>query len=292
MADQSLNVAASSPIATRGADDNGFRRGLLAALALHSLLLLGLWQAKPRVIGDPAGSDDAISVEIVSAGDMGAAGPAEAQAAEQAAAVPPPVPAPEAATEKADPAPQPAEKPSETPPEKLAATAPLPELTDMADLFALSDPKVQPKPAETATHEHRDQPSAQPKKSKPVQTSKLDLSVPDTMLSAGATASGLSASSTRPPNITRSSQNDVFGRAVIAALRATMPPPDWPPNRVTIRILLNEQGNAIDVSVIRHSDDATFDQAVRFSALQANFPIPPGGSTTDDRIFIVTYIYH
>src|SRR5262249_48334318 len=48
---------------------------------------------------------------------------------------------------------------------------------------------------------------------------------------------GRDASVGRPPNITRSGENDEFGRGVVRALRRTMPGPSGVAGRVTIRLL-------------------------------------------------------
>ena len=102
----------------------------------------------------------------------------------------------------------------------------------------------------------------------------------------------LSATVARPAGITRSGENDDFGRGVIRALRQTMPPHRRIYGRVTIRLLLNESGNLAEVQVIGNSTDASLDQSVLFASKQSSFPLPPKGATVADRTFLVTYIYN
>jgi protein TonB len=95
----------------------------------------------------------------------------------------------------------------------------------------------------------------------------------------------------RPQNITRSGENDEFGRGVVRALRRTMPSPSPIVGRVTIRLFLSESGNLVESVLVRSSGNPHLDQSVLFAAKQSSFPIPPAGSTTSDRTFLVTYIY-
>lgn len=286
------------------AEDRAFRRALAAAGLLHALFLVSFWHAEPRVVGDLNGTDDPITVEIVTPGEAGSPGASAARAEPAPARPPEPELKP---TEPAEPAPPQtppppaeavaAEPPAPTPPvDKPAAAQAIQSLSETPDLFTLPDPsRAKTDASQAARQPGHQKPSDQPKDQarKPaVKTSRLDLSLPNTFATEEGAAGGFSAASTRPPNITRSPQNDEFGRRVIAALRVTMPPPLGPPNRVTIRILLSDKGNVVDVHVIRRSDDASLDQSVVYAALQASYPIPPGGSTAIDRTFLVTYIYH
>src|SRR5690606_4442020 len=95
----------------------------------------------------------------------------------------------------------------------------------------------------------------------------------------------------RPPGITRSGANDEFARGVIRALQETMPQLRNTLGRVTIRILLNENGNIERVSLVRSSEDSRLDQSVIFAAKQTSYPLPPGNSNVADRTFLITYIY-
>src|SRR5262249_16567513 len=114
----------------------------------------------------------------------------------------------------------------------------------------------------------------------------LELSLPDAALAPA----GRSAAFARPPNITRSGENDEFGRAVIRALRRTMPGSDKL-GQVTVRLFLSETGNLLEARLVRSGGDPIMDQNVLFAAKQASFPIPPNGATVADRTFLRTYVY-
>jgi TonB family protein len=103
---------------------------------------------------------------------------------------------------------------------------------------------------------------------------------------------GRSASFARPAGITRSGENDDFGRGVIRALRQTFPTAGAVPGRVTVRFLLSENGNLVEVRLISSAGIPLLDQNVVFAVKQTNFPIPPAGASAADRTFLVTYIYH
>jgi TonB family protein len=144
------------------------------------------------------------------------------------------------------------------------------------------------KPPET------DAPSPPPKRAaKPVQpqqpkaTPPLQLSLPDAAITPG----GPSAAFTRPAGITRSGENDEFGRGVIRALRKSMPDPGTMRGRVTVRFLLSDNGNLIEVRLVRSSGDPMLDQSVLFAVKQSSFPFPPRNAPLVDRTFLVTYIY-
>lgn len=283
-------------------DDRAFRRALAAAALLHALFLVGLWEAKPRIVGDLNGTDDPITVEIMTPGEQAVPG----AAAPPASPAPPPAPEPDLKPSETGEAPSP--QTSAQPPQAVAAAPPAPSetkpqaalpaqtLSETPDLFTLPDPsRARPDSAQAPKPQARQKPTEQRHdqgRKPPVRTSKLDLTLPDKLSVEEGAAGAYSAASTRPPNITRSPQNDEFGRGVIRALRMTMPPPLGTSNQVTIRFVLTEQGNILEVKVIRPSADPSFDRSVVYSAMQASFPLPPGGSTEPDRTFIVTYIYH
>jgi TonB family protein len=102
---------------------------------------------------------------------------------------------------------------------------------------------------------------------------------------------GLGAAVSRPPGITRSGENDDFARGVIRALRQTMPAPSGVRGRVTVRLLLNDNGNLVEVALLRAADDPILTQSIVFAVRQASFPFPPAGANLADRTFMVTYIY-
>jgi len=62
-------------------------------------------------------------------------------------------------------------------------------------------------------------------------------------------------------------------------------------SQVTVRLLLSETGNLVEVRLVRSGGDPILDQNVVFAVKQSNFPIPPVGSTILDRTFMVTYVY-
>ena len=81
--------------------------------------------------------------------------------------------------------------------------------------------------------------------------------------------------------------NDAFARAVIRALQQTMPQLTNALGRVTVRILLSENGNVVS-ALLGGAKDTALNQDVVFAAQQTSYPIPPSGSTTADRTFMVT----
>ena len=68
----------------------------------------------------------------------------------------------------------------------------------------------------------------------------------------------------RPPGATRSGENDEFGRGVIRALRQTMPGPAGQLGRVTVKLLLSNNGNLVEVQLIRSAGIPGLDQSVVF----------------------------
>jgi protein TonB len=94
----------------------------------------------------------------------------------------------------------------------------------------------------------------------------------------------------RPPGITRSGENDEFARNVIRALQKTMPR-ERALGRVTVRIVLSENGSRADVQLLKSGGDSDLDFNVMFAARQTAYPFPPQKSTVVDRTFTVTYIY-
>ena len=115
----------------------------------------------------------------------------------------------------------------------------------------------------------------------------LDFSLPSNFsLPSGGGGSAV----TRPAGITRSGENDDFGRDVIRALRKTMPAENTI-SRVTVRFVLSPNGDLVDLQMVKGSGNPYLDQAVMFAVRQSVFPFPPKGSTAVDRVFMVTYIY-
>jgi TonB family protein len=94
----------------------------------------------------------------------------------------------------------------------------------------------------------------------------------------------------RPSGITHSAENDMFGRAVIRAMRETMPKSDKT-GRVTIRLVLSDNGQLQEIYFVIGSGDPNMDRSVMSAVTQTRFPLPPEGATVVDRTFIVDYIY-
>jgi len=225
-------------------------------------------------MGEREGRPDGISVILVDAADL-----------ESRDTVPPLVdPTPPGSDTAARPskpsqAIQPAPAPAPAPKEATAREVER-EKTD-----ALPLPDLPGKESGTAP------PTKSQPKPKPTPKNQLDpplqLSMPDMALPAV----GRSAAVARPPGYTRSGENDDFARGVIRALRQTMPAPTGTLGRVTVRIVLTDNGNLQEVAVVRPADDPSMTQNVVFAVKQASFPFPPAGSPPVDRIFLVTYIY-
>ncbi len=266
----------------------GFWIGVMCAVAVHALLILGVGRSSPRHVGDPAGSPDAIAVELVTEADLKSL---------ETVAMPPaggtPAPPPQPATpppQSAAPAPQqpevapapPAETPAPQPKQEAAPAASEPALPDLADLSPL------PEKAKPAEKESKPEP---PAKKKPAPQTRLDLSPPESMQEAPSAGPGRSESFTRPPGVTRSGQNDEFGIGVVRALRKTMPPPTGVLGRVRVRLILNENGDLAEVRVVESSGNSRLDQSVVFAVKQTTFPFPPVGASLIDRTFLIGYVY-
>ena len=105
----------------------------------------------------------------------------------------------------------------------------------------------------------------------------------------------------RPPDITRSAENDEFGRNVIRALKSTMPRARTI-GRITIRLLLDETGKLLEVRAIKTEGDpqniapakyaAEMERNVLNAVKRAHFPHPPKGATISDRSFLARYVYY
>jgi len=252
--------------ATRSRRQPIFFIALFGAAAVHAALILGMIGSPPRYIGDPDGSSRVINVELIDEAELQNSAPSTSGSDN----------APSAAATIA-PRPQP-EVPRLSEPDLSQQTAERPSLETQRPMV--------PSPQDTA--EERQVTEIVPKfeLNPPAQ---LDLRVPFTATTSGA--QGGSSGATRPPGITRSGENDKFGRDVIRSLRKTMPPPTGIKGRVTIRIFLDEQGNISKAELVQSGGNPELDRSVLFSAQQATFPYPPNGATVADRTFRVTYVY-
>ena len=287
-----LSATGPVPFAGPAAPDRSFRLALACAFALHALVLFGAYGLRHtslRELGEPDGQRDAMLVELVDAGDL----PGEQAAASAPAAPPPVLPTPAPPEPLAEPvppsppepqlaaaaAPAPVPPAAQAPPPPEKKTAALAPDKMSPDLLILPDPSRATGGGNTGVKEKPKQPAP-------------NLSLQWRMPSPSNTPIGRSASVSRPPGGTRSGENDEFGRGVIRALRQTMPNGGGIVGRVTIRLLLSETGNIVEVRIVRNSDDPILNQNVAFAARQSNFPIPPTASTLNDRTFVVTYVYN
>ncbi len=214
---------------------------------------------------------------------------------------------------------QPAEAAPTPPPETAQPAEAPPSAGDAAKLAAealaameeapVADLSEQPKPPETPKEAAKEVPKQEAPKQEPkkveakkppakqqakqpqkrTQTSALDLSVPYDGAESNQDA-GSSSAVQRPPGITRSGENDEFARNVIRALQKTMPR-ERARGRVTVRILLNENGSRADVKLLASGGNPDLDFNVMFAARQTAYPFPPKNATLVDRTFTVTYIY-
>lgn len=287
---------------------------LAVAAMVHAAALVGIMRSAPHRVGDPNGAADAIDVEIIDEAalhkKMGLPDPTESVAATPpSASTPPPAEQPQAEPEQ-----QPEQQTEQPPPPQEAPAAeatpqqeapkPAPEVPAEEAAPALpspapeketpkeakkSEPEPAPKPAPKAEAEAKPKPKVEPKPKVP---KTLDLSVPlnlDGEPSSGSSPQNSGVS--RPPGITRSGENDRFGRDVIRALKRTMPAPMGIRGRVTIKIVLNKRGNVASVTLVQSGGNRSLDGEVLFAAGQTSFPFPPKGATEVDRTFLVTYIY-
>jgi periplasmic protein TonB len=281
-------------VALRDTRERSFWIGLACAAIVHAAVIVGAVRSLPRQMGEASGRPDGISVELVDAADLqskntfaedgsqpGAQTPAQKQPPSQATPpAPPPVP-PADTAQPAPPAPEQKADPRAAEKQDLPA---LPEAADQSKAATKPAPAKKPQPAEQPP---QPQPQPQPKP-QPQQKQALQFDLPPEVFVAPGTRGAAVA---RPPGVTRSGENDEFGRGVIRALRKTMPSSSVL-GRVTVRFFLSGNGNLVDVRLVGPSGDPVLNQNVVFAVKQSSFPIPPSGSTEVDRTFMVTYVYH
>ena len=235
--------------------------GLACAAAIHALLILGAYRSPTRQLGERNGAPDVLNVDLIDEADfMGR----NAAPSREDAGAPEPHPPREPTTAEAE----------------AKASRPANEDKQIPDLFSLSDLAATQNGAELSMKEMSGR------------LPQLDLSPPAYSSNALITSPNRGAALARPSDITRSGENDEFGRGVIRALRKTMPSLRDTTGRVTVRLFLSETGNLTEVQLVRSSGDSQLDQSVVFAVKQSSFPIPPNGSTRSDRTFLVTYIYN
>jgi periplasmic protein TonB len=288
-------LAAGRRLATvANVQDNRFRIAVALAAAVHAALIIGAMRSPPRQMGERSGRADGISVVLVDAADLKSKNTFGEDGGAPGKIPRPPAPTPVAPQrqppEKSD-LPQPNSLPSPPAPEKATPTSrPVDEqksalrAIEKHTLESLVPPTLAPAPNDAAA---KPPPKAEPK-AEPKPKPPLDLAIPDIPVAPGARGAAVA----RPPGATRSGENDEFGRGVIRALRQTMPGPAGQRGRVTVKLLLSNNGNLVEVQLIRGAGIPGLDQSVVFAVRQASFPIPPMGSSSVDRTFLVTYIYN
>lgn len=267
--------------------DRQFQIGLACAALVHLLIIVGMLADKGlgRRMGEPDADPDGVSVVIVDAADlksrttvpseMPAMPPPQAQPQPQRPPAPPQPPQPEPQEQVDQPEPAP----------KQAAAPPVPKQPPPQDPDAPGEPP--PPQARPQTKQQR-QAAARPANPAPSAPPALNLNINP---APAFHSRGGSFAPTRPPGITRSGENDEFGRGVIRALQRTVPQLVNTVGRVTVRIVINPKGNLGSVDVLRPSGVGNIDQSVVFAVKQSSFPIPPDNSTDVDRTFFVTYIF-
>lgn len=289
-------------VAVPNPQERVFGTALACALIVHAALIIGFTRAPVRQMGEKGGRPDGISVELVEAADLnsknsvvteGAPGIAGLPAPPPTKATPPPPepkqekstpqPVPREAIELAPPPPEKAAKADASVPEEKKQETPLWPLDQQA--LDLVHPPERPPPAKSQQREAVAVPKPPAKPAQPQASQQLK--IPD----APFLPSGGSTGFARPAGITRSGENDEFGRGVIRALRKTMPPARPEPAQVTVRFVLSDYGNLVELRLERSSGDPVIDQSVIFSVKQSSFPFPPVNAPIVDRTFLVTYVY-
>lgn len=270
---------------TRNQRQPVFWIALSCAAAVHAALLLGLARSSPRYLGDPSGSKNAIDVEIVDAAELRGKTRRPSAPVAQPAAPAAQTASSAAETPLAEPTP-----PSESAPSQQTAAVPALE-TEKPKAPLSADKAAKPAPPKDSAKKEEDKREEErPERARLKPPEQLDLSLPWNLAMQGGSSGGDSSAS-RPPGITRSGENDRFGRAVIRALKKTMPHKTGIKSRVTIRLFLNKRGNVAKLRLVQSGGNQELDQDVLFSARQTSFPFPPKGATVADRTFLVTYVY-
>ena len=251
--------------------DRSFWAGLASAALVHLALIALVGQDAAKSGRATSGGNSSLNVDVVSEDELQrlfGAQPPDEKVTETATEVVSARPTPEVA--------EPAPKPADPSPR----TALQLDDTDLSGLLSLK-----PAPAQQRTA------AADPRPATGGQASpKIDFNLPAGAMLDGS-SSGRSTGVSRPAGITQSGENDAFGRGVIDALRKTMPDSRGKVLRLTVRVILNAQGNLAEARVVTSSGYPMLDQDVLFSIKQSNFPIPAAGLKPVDWIFVVTYIY-
>jgi periplasmic protein TonB len=291
-----------APAVARKPQERAFWVALACAAVAHTVLVAGFVRSLPqRQMGEKGGMPEGVSVAMVDAADL-ASSITFAKTGGPASPIPQVRPAPptqkEAVTLMEDPPPKTApppdtQEPERAPPHEAAKQGGVRNERDEGTSAWPIDPQaleaVSP-PGQTAKPRASDD-ASKPAVKRPEQPkaagAPLQLSLPDVPIVPG----GGGAAFARPAGITRSGENDEFGRSVIRALRKTMPDMDPVRGSVTVRLLLSQDGNLVEVHLVKSSGNPIMDQSVIFAVRQSSFPFPPPKAPPVDRTFVVTYIY-
>jgi periplasmic protein TonB len=306
-ADSKVQATATSGTArARPKRGNGRERAFVVALSIaavaHIALIAGFVRALPqRQMGEKSGRTDGVSVAMVDAADLASQG-TFAERAQQPRPRMQVRPAPPTPSEVARVEEQPQEKTTPRPKEQPAPELVSPDEAALQgkegreqklesvpwpiDLNALEqgfspDRPVKPRDAAVAR-----QTAKPPEQRQTASASPLQLTLPDSAIPLEELFSY-----SRPAGYTRSGENDEFGRAVIRALRKTMPDMSSTRGRVPVRLVVSQNGNLAELRLARSSGNPLLDQAVMFAVQQTSFPFPPPNAPPIDRTFLVTYIY-
>jgi protein TonB len=301
-ADPKTHAAARSipkrtPAVARKPQERAFWVALACAAVAHTALVAGFVRSLPqRQMGEKGGTTEGVSVAMVDAADLASSntlakdgGPASPIEPTRPAPPPPKEaePTPTAAAPPADKqAPEPvapsgAPKQDSVSKKRKEETSPWP--IDPQALEGVFPPDRTARPRES---DNASKPAVKTPEQRKAAGAPLQLSLPDAPIAPGG-----GTAFTRPAGITRSGENDEFGRGVIRALRRTMPDLDSERGSVTVRLLLSQDGNLVEVQLVRSSGNPIMDQNVMFAVRQSNFPFPPPNAPPVDRTFVVTYIY-
>jgi TonB family protein len=293
---------ARAPAVTRKPHERAFWVALACAAIAHVVLVAGFVRSLPqRQMGEKGGAPEGVSVAMVDAADL-ASGNTFSREGGSASQSRPARPVPPTRDEAAA---VPEEPPPRTVPPQPDTRAPEPAppresarqdndrkerekgtsawSIDTQALEALSPPEQASKPREPDAASKPAVRTPEQRKAGPP----LQLSLPDGPVVPG----GGGAAFARPAGITRSGENDEFGRGVIRALRKTMPDMDAARGNVTVRLLLSQDGNLVELHLVRSSGNPKLDQSVMFAVRQSSFPFPPAKAPLVDRTFVITYIY-
>ena len=293
----SVNALARQQASSRNEWPRGFWIGLACAAAVHAALIIGVARHAPRYLGDPSGAADAINVELVDEAALKSLESGTGATPPPGNPIPPPQPQ-TAQPQQAPPQPEAKQPADKTPSEPKAEQPQAAPAEQSASVLPVEKESAQPAPpqeerAKEGAQQKKAEPEPQPKMElKPPQ--QLDLSLPYdmTMRTTPYDEFGRASSAVgRPAGITRSGENDEFGRGIVRALKKTMPPATGTKGRVTIKLILDERGNISTVKLVQGAGIRDLDDGVLFSAQQASFPFPPKGSTVADRTFLITYVY-